>query len=152
MFFAACATPTLTPQQLAYLAKKLPGEPLEENREPACRARKLDFDAVSGELPPSRDASTRKANPLPDASAGCDVPRALRIVDAESETKLTVEVAADGNVRCARVSKTSGSVEVDAVAVNCASKVKYDPARVDGVAVDSIVETPVKFHFTAAQP
>lgn len=76
-----------------------------------------------------------------------EITEAMRSVGAGLDTRVVLFLRIDerGYVRGSRVSKSSGSDELDDAALWIAERMRFEPARRDGRAVASAVEIPVTF-------
>jgi TonB family protein len=63
---------------------------------------------------------------------------------------LTITIGADGAVERVEVDTSSGHEELDRAAVEAAEGWRFEPARLDGVAVAHEVRVPVEFRLTDA--
>jgi TonB family protein len=96
--------------------------------------------ACGGHNPPEFDAPPVLANRE-------EITEAMRSVGAGLDTRVVLFLRIDdrGYVRDARVSKTSGSDQLDDAALWIAERMRFEPARRDGRAVAAAVEIPVTF-------
>lgn len=76
-----------------------------------------------------------------------EITEAMRSVGAGLDTRVVLFLRVDdrGYVRHTRVSKSSGSDELDDAALWIAERMRFEPARRDGRAVAAAVEIPVAF-------
>ncbi len=76
-----------------------------------------------------------------------EITRAMRSIGAgmEAQVVLLVRVDARGYVQDARVSETSGSVDLDNAAVWIGEQMRFEPAQYGGEAVPALVSVPVTF-------
>lgn len=92
---------------------------------------------------PARNNAAYFVNPAPP------YPEAARRDRIEGVVLLRVQVRADGRVREVALHRSSGSALLDRSALAAVRRWRFEPAREDGVAVDSEVEVPIRFALQA---
>ena len=85
----------------------------------------------------------REASVLRDVRAA--YPKHIADQGLEGAVVLHVDVARDGRTRAARIAKSSGSAELDALALAAVRQFTWRAAEADGAAVDSVVRYTYRF-------
>lgn len=91
----------------------------------------------------ARNNAAYHVNPAPP------YPEAARRAGVTGTVLLLVQVRADGSVRGVSVRTSSGTTSLDRSALTAVRRWRFEPAREDGVAVDSEVEVPIRFALQA---
>jgi len=83
--------------------------------------------------------------PEPTFSVAAEYPEVSREQGDEGVVQVLVTLSPAGLVCAARVQSTDASVELQAAAVDAALKWRFEPARLDGVAVPCRIVIPFRF-------
>jgi protein TonB len=96
------------------------------------------WSTYSGEIvrnhPAYLQASSRSAE-----SCFADYPPKAREAGIEGTTTLRYTISTDGDVKDVRVEKSSGNDDLDAAAVKCSIKLRYEPAYKDDWPIESLL-------------
>ncbi|HKJ92633.1 MAG TPA: TonB family protein [Longimicrobiales bacterium] len=71
-----------------------------------------------------------------------DHPAIVKLPDRERTTYVWLRVGRDGTVGDSRVSRTSGRIEVDRIALDAASIATFEPGLLDGQPLETWVSLP----------
>lgn len=96
-------------------------------------------------------STTRHASPAYASNPPPVYPESARRARQEGVAKLLVTVDADGTPSAVRVLASSGSPALDEAAVTAVERWTFRPGAVNGQAVETSVEVPVRFSLSSAE-